>query len=124
MANFDTQIKQSQAQVAEAQAKISRITGQIEAAQSKLATPDAVVDIETATLEDVHKHTDLMNANIAELIMGLDDVTAGFSKDFSEMRTKTGTERNGSSASFLQRNLNRCGKSGCAGPRLMQNCRI
>ena len=92
MANFDTQIKQSQAQVAEAQAKISRITGQIEAAQSKLATPDAVVDIETATLEDVHKHTDLMNANIAELIMGLDDVTAGFSKDFSEMRTKTGTE--------------------------------
>ena len=30
MANFDTQIKQSQAQVAEAQAKISRITGQIE----------------------------------------------------------------------------------------------
>ena len=93
MANFDTQIKQSQAQVAEAQAKISRITGQIEAAQSKLATPDAVVDIETATLEDVHQHTDLMNANIAELIMGLDDVTAGFSKDFSEMRTKTGTER-------------------------------
>ena len=93
MANFDTQIKQSQAQVAEAQAKISRITGQIEAAQSKLATPDAVVDIETATLEDVHQHSELMNANIAELIMGLDDVTAGFSKDFSEMRTKTGTER-------------------------------
>ena len=93
MANFDTQIKQSQAQVAEAQAKISRITGQIEAAQSKLATPDALVDIETATLDDVHKHTDLMNANIAELIMGLDDVTAGFSKDFSEMRSKTGTER-------------------------------
>lgn len=93
MANFDTQIKQSQAQVAEAQAKISRITGQIEAAQSKLATPDAVVDIETATLEDVHQHSELMNANIAELIMGLDDVTAGFSKDFSEMRSKTGTER-------------------------------
>jgi hypothetical protein len=40
----------------------------------------------------VHKHTDLMNANIAELIMGLDDVTAGFSKDFDEMRTKTGME--------------------------------
>ena len=82
MANFDTQIKQSQAQVAEAQAKISRITGQIEAAQSKLATPDAVVDIETATLEDVHQHSELMNANIAELIMGLDDVTAGFLERF------------------------------------------
>jgi hypothetical protein len=33
-----------------------------------------------------------MNANIAELIMGLDDVTAGFSKDFDEMRNKTGWE--------------------------------
>jgi hypothetical protein len=33
-----------------------------------------------------------MNANIAELIMGLDDVTAGFSKDFDEMRSKTGWE--------------------------------
>jgi hypothetical protein len=40
----------------------------------------------------VHKHTDLMNANIAELIMGLDDVTAGFSAEFNEMRTKTGME--------------------------------
>jgi len=33
-----------------------------------------------------------MNANIAELIMGLDDVTAAFSKDFDEMRNKTGWE--------------------------------
>ena len=33
-----------------------------------------------------------MNANIAELIMGLDDVTAGFSKDFDQMRSKTGWE--------------------------------
>ena len=48
--------------------------------------------MENATLADVSKHTDLMNANIAELIMGLDDVTAGFSKDFDEMRSKTGME--------------------------------
>ena len=40
----------------------------------------------------MHAHTDVMNANIAELIMGLDDVTAAFSKDFDEMRTKTGWE--------------------------------
>ncbi len=33
-----------------------------------------------------------MNANIAELIMGLDDVTAAFSKDFDQMRSKTGWE--------------------------------
>ncbi len=91
MADFETQIKESQAQVAEAQAKISAITGRIEAARTKL-DEGISIDVENATLEDVRQHTDLMNANIAELIMGLDDVTAGFSKDFDEMRTKTGME--------------------------------
>jgi hypothetical protein len=91
MADFETQIKESQAQVAEAQAKISAITSRIEAARSKL-DQGVTLDVENATLEDVHKHTDLMNANIAELIMGLDDVTAGFSAEFNEMRTKTGME--------------------------------
>ncbi|WP_426036909.1 hypothetical protein [Cypionkella sp. TWP1-2-1b2] len=91
MADFDTQIKESQAQVAAAQTKISAITGRIEEARTKLDAGTSI-DIESASLEDVHKHTDLMNANIAELIMGLDDVTAGFSKDFDEMRSKTGME--------------------------------
>jgi chromosome segregation ATPase len=91
MADFETQIKESQAQVAEAQAKISAITSRIEEARSKL-DQGVTLDVENATLEDVHKHTDLMNANIAELIMGLDDVTAGFSQEFSEMRSKTGME--------------------------------
>ena len=91
MADFDAQIKTSQDQVATAQAKISAITQRIEVARSKLGSDDSF-DVETATLEDVRKHTDLMNANIAELIMGLDDVTSGFSKEFSEMRSKTGME--------------------------------
>ena len=92
MADFDTQIAESQRQVATAQAKISEITGRIEVARAKLEAGETSIDIENATLDDVHKHTDLMNANIAELIMGLDDVTAGFSKDFDEMRSKTGME--------------------------------
>ena len=92
MADFDTQIQESQKQVADAQAKISAITSRIEVARQQLEQGEAAIDIENATLDDVHKHTDLMNANIAELIMGLDDVTAGFSKDFDEMRSKTGME--------------------------------
>ncbi len=91
MADFDAQIKTSQDQVATAQAKISAITARIEVARAKLGTDDSF-NVESATLEDVRKHTDLMNANIAELIMGLDDVTSGFSKEFSEMRSKTGME--------------------------------
>ena len=93
MANFDAQIRESQEQVSEAQSKIAELTSRIETARQKMAGgTDIAVDIENASLEDVHVHTEAMNANIAELIMGLDDVTAGFSKDFDEMRTKTGWE--------------------------------
>jgi len=91
MADFDAQIQESQKQVAEAQAKISAVTAQIETARAKL-DQGLSIDVENATLDDVNKHTEVMNANIAELIMGLDDVTAGFSKDFDEMRSKTGME--------------------------------
>ncbi|MBS9715657.1 hypothetical protein ACFFUT_03160 [Pseudohalocynthiibacter aestuariivivens] len=93
MADFDNQIRESQDQVAEAQQKISDLTSRIEVARAKLKSGDDItIDIENASLEDVHAHTEAMNANIAELIMGLDDVTAGFSKDFDEMRNKTGME--------------------------------
>ena len=91
MANLEAQIVESEKQVKAAQAKITAITATIEAARQK-ADAGAMLDVENATLEDVHKHTEVMNANIAELIMGLDDVTAAFSKDFDEMRTKTGWE--------------------------------
>ena len=94
MADFETQIRESQTQVANAQAKISELTTRIEAARSKMAAgTDVTIDIENATLDDVHAQTDAMNANIAELIMGLDDVTAGFQQDFDEMRSKTGMEK-------------------------------
>ena len=93
MANLDAQVMESQAQVSEAQAKIAELTGKIETARAKIkGGEDAMLDIENASLEDVHAHTEIMNANIAELIMGLDDITSGFSEDFDEMRSKTGWE--------------------------------
>ena len=93
MADFDAMVQESQAQVAKTQAEIEQLSSRIEAARTKIAAgEDADIDIENATLEDVHAHTDVMNANIAELIMGLDDVTEAFSKDFDEMRSKTGWE--------------------------------
>lgn len=93
MANFDALVRESQSEVEKSQAGIKAMTARIEAARAKIdAGQDANIDIENATLEDVHAHTDVMNANIAELIMGLDDVTSAFSKDFDEMRSKTGWE--------------------------------
>ncbi len=94
MADFDAQIRKSKEQVEAAQAKISELTSRIETARAKMAEgTDVSIDIENATLDDVHAHTEAMNANIADLIMGLDDVTAGFSRDFDEMRNKTGWEK-------------------------------
>ena len=90
---FEAQVKATQEQVAQAQSKISELTGRVSEMGVRVKTGDDIsVDIENASLDDVHAHTDLMNANIAELIMGLDDVTSEFSKDFDEMRTKTGWE--------------------------------
>lgn len=93
MTNFEEMVRESQAQVAKGQSEIKAMTSRIEMARAKIeAGEDASIDIENATLDDVHAHTDVMTANIAELIMGLDDVTSAFSKDFDEMRTKTGWE--------------------------------
>lgn len=93
MADFGQAIQAAEAEMREAQSKIDRLTSRIEEAGSKLeAGEDISIDIENATLDDVHTHTEAMNANIADLIMGLDDVTAGFSKDFDAMRDKTGWE--------------------------------
>ncbi|MFD2174399.1 hypothetical protein [Rhodobacter lacus] len=89
MSGLDAQIEESKRQVAQAQAKISAVTAQVSRVR---AEPTAALDIETATLADVQAHTDAMNANIAELIMGLDDVTAGFSKEFDGLRSKSGME--------------------------------
>lgn len=93
MADFDALVRESQEKVAKSQAEIQAVTGRIEAARARIEAGEATeIDIENATLEDVHAHTEVMNANIAELIMGLDDVTSGFSRDFDEMRNKTGWE--------------------------------
>ena len=93
MADLDAQIRESQAQVAQAQARVSAITARIETARTRIDQGvESGLDIENADLEAVRAHADVMNANIAELIMGLDDVTDSFSKDFSEMRGKTGWE--------------------------------
>ncbi len=93
MADFGAQIEKSKEQVAATQTKIAELSSKIESARSKLTTDkDFAIDIESATLDDVHKQADQMNANIADLIMGLDDVTSGFSHDFNAMREKTGWE--------------------------------
>jgi len=93
MSKFETQIANAKQEYAEAQTKMNELSAKIDTAKSKLdAGQDISIDIENATLDDVHAHTQAMDANIADLILGLDDVTSGFSKDFDSMRSKTGWE--------------------------------
>ena len=93
MSKFETQIAKAKQEFTEAQTKMNELSAKIDVAKSKLdAGQDISIDIENATLDDVHTHTQAMDANIADLILGLDDVTAGFSKDFDSMRNKTGWE--------------------------------
>jgi len=67
MADFDAQIRESQEQVEAAQSKISELTSRIETARTKMESgADISIDIENASLDDFHAHTELMNANIAE----------------------------------------------------------
>jgi len=68
MSSFEAQIEKSRKEVAEAQSKITELSGKIETARTKMAQgTDITLDIENASLEDVHAHSDMMNANIAEL---------------------------------------------------------
>ncbi|PLW78124.1 hypothetical protein [Cohaesibacter celericrescens] len=93
MSSFDAQIRQSKEEIETAKLKISEMSSKIETAREKLDSGiDISIDIENASLQDVHSHTEAMNANIAELIMGLDDVTSAFSKDFDAMRSYSGWE--------------------------------
>lgn len=93
MASLEQQIDASRKQVSLTQGKIAEMTARLDSVSARADAASLPVDVANATLKNVHAHNEAMNANIAELIMGLDDVTAGFSRDFDELRNKTGWEK-------------------------------
>jgi len=94
MSSFEAQIEKSRKEIAEGQSKIVELSSKIETARSKIKMgTDIGIDIDTASFDEIHSHAEMMNGNIAELILGLDDVTSGFSKEFSKMEAYTGWEK-------------------------------
>ena len=64
MSSFETQIEKSKKEVAEAQSKIAELSSRIDTARAKMNQgTDITLDIENASLDDVHAHSDLMNSN-------------------------------------------------------------
>ncbi|MDJ0942457.1 MAG: hypothetical protein QNJ30_03280 [Kiloniellales bacterium] len=91
MQDFDSAVRQAEEQIKIAQEKTLAVSSVF--AEAEVAKAESLpIDIENASLQDVETHNEAMNANIAELIIGLDEVTAGFSKEFEAMRDKTGWE--------------------------------
>ena len=94
MSSFEAQIEKSRKEIAEGQAKVVELSSKIESTRSKIKMGSEIgIDIDTASFDEIHSHAEMMNGNIAELILGLDDVTSGFSKEFSKMEAFTGWEK-------------------------------
>ena len=94
MSSFEAQIEKSRKEIAEGQAKVAELSSKIESTRSKIKMGSEIgIDIDTASFDEIHSHAEMMNGNIAELILGLDDVTSGFSKEFSKMEAFTGWEK-------------------------------
>ena len=94
MSSFEAQIEKSRKEIAEGKAKVAELSSKIESTRSKIKMGSEIgIDIDTASFDEIHSHAEMMNGNIAELILGLDDVTSGFSKEFSKMEAFTGWEK-------------------------------
>lgn len=91
--NFDAEIEKTQQTVEQMRSKIEQSGTLLD----KLAKADAKIgsaefDIENARIEDVLKQQKVMEANIADLIIGLEDATNVFGAEFESMKNFTGWE--------------------------------
>lgn len=92
--NFDAEIARTRDVVEQVRGKMEQ-TGvaldQFAKADTRLG--DANFDIENARLQDVLTQQKVMEANIADLIIGLEDATNVFGSEFESMKSYTGYEK-------------------------------
>lgn len=91
--SFDQEIEKTRAAISEMREKV----GTTEAVLEKFAETETIgevdFDIENARIEDVLHQQSVMEANIADLIVSLEDVTDSFGSQFEAMKTLTFTEQ-------------------------------
>ena len=91
--NLDQEIAKTKRVVEEMRSKIEQsgqLLDQYATADQKIGTPD--FDIENARIQDVLNQQKTMEANIADLIIGLEDATNVFGSEFESMKNYTGWE--------------------------------
>lgn len=86
--NFDAEIEKTREVVESMRSKIEQ-SGVVleEFAKSEQKIGDVDFDIENARIEDVLKQQKVMEANIADLIIGLEDATNVFGSEFESMKS-------------------------------------
>src|SRR5687768_2073728 len=91
--NFDQEIAKTKQVVEEMRSKIEQSGTVLETlakADKKIGSVD--FDIENARIKDVLNQQKVMEANIADLIIGLEDATNVFGAEFESMKSFTGWE--------------------------------
>ena len=92
--NLDSEIEKTKGIVEDMRSKIAQsgsVLEQFSKAETKLG--DAEFDIENARIEDVLRQQKVMEANIADLIIGLEDATNVFGAEFESMKNFSGWEK-------------------------------
>ncbi|OHV81234.1 hypothetical protein [Ensifer sp. LCM 4579] len=92
--NFDAEIEKTKSVVDEMRGKLEQsgvVLEQFAKADTRLGDVD--FDIENARIQDVIKQQKVMEANIADLIIGLEDATNVFGAEFESMKSYTGYEK-------------------------------
>jgi len=88
--NFDAEIAKTKQVVEDMRSKIEQsgvLLEQFAQTDSKIGASD--FDIESARIEDVLRQQKVMEANIADLIIGLEDATNVFGTEFESMKSYT-----------------------------------
>ena len=92
--NFDAEIVKTKQVMEEMRSKIEQSGTVLDTlAKADRTIGDADFDIENARIEDVLRQQKTMEANIADLIIGLEDATNVFGAEFESMKNYTGWEK-------------------------------
>src|SRR5690606_7738127 len=92
--NFDAEIAKTKQVMEEMRSKIEQSGTVLDTlAKADRTIGDADFDIENARIEDVLRQQKAMEANIADVIIGLEDATNVFGAEFESMKNYTGWEK-------------------------------
>jgi len=91
--NFDSEIEKTRATVEEMRQKLEQSGVVLEEFAKAETIGEIDFDIENARIEDVLRQQNVMEDNIADLIIGLEDATNVFGAEFESMKSYTGWEK-------------------------------